>query len=230
MRVTKLNIFIACLLLVVAAIAGIGRYLSGVRMEQPAYLTLAPTLPPMPPGKIEVVEFFWYGCPHCRKYEPVLEAWARKHADKVTLRRVPAGLHEKQVPQQKMYYAFDKLGRLDEMHRVIFDYVHVGNKALSTDENIGKFAQSHQVSKEQWQAVYDSASVQARVHAATQLQRDYKAERVPSVVIGGRYVTSPSMVGMTLPYLGQTDEMRYQAVEKLMDELLLKVQHERNML
>lgn len=225
MRLTKLNIFLL-ILLVAGALAGLAAYLfASVRAAQPPYLTLENTAR-QPAAKIEIVEFFWYGCPHCHKYEPVLAAWVQKHADQVTLRRVPVGLHQRQVPQQKMYYAFDALGKLDALHPAIFEHIHVGEKALNTDAAILQFATSRQLGEAQWRGAYESAGVQEQVRAATQLQRDYKVERVPSVVIGGRYVTSPSMVGMSLPYLGQTDEIRYRATEKLMDELLGKLLQE----
>ncbi|CDG85924.1 thiol:disulfide interchange protein DsbA/DsbL [Janthinobacterium agaricidamnosum] len=226
MRMTKLNLLIACLLLLAGLAAAWSVYFSTVREQQPAYLELPKPATPASAGKIEVIEFFWYGCPHCYKYNDVLDAWVAKHADRITLRRVPFAVRDKQIPQQKMYYAFDALGKLDDMHALIFEKIHLGHKPLNTDDSISVFAQEQRISKEQWQAAYQSPQVQEKIQEADRLQHDYKVERVPSVVIGGRYLTSPGMAGMKLPYWGQTDEMRYSAAEKIMDELLARVEQE----
>lgn len=215
----------ACLFLAGGALA-VTEYFSQVRREQPVYLALDPGTPPKD-GRIEVVEFFWYGCPHCYKYEPVLAEWVRKHGDAVTLRRVPVGLHEKQVPHQRLYYTLDALGRLGDLHQASFAHIHRKQQPLSSEAAIARFAQEHRIDPAAWDAAFRSDAVLARARAATALQKSYRVERVPSVVIGGRYMTSPSMVGMSLPYLGQTDEMRYAATEKLMDDLLERVKKER---
>lgn len=229
MRLTKWTIGLG-LLLLAAATTGLFAYLRAASEEQLAYVTLPPAQAAPPAAKIEVVEFFWYGCPHCNKYEPVLAAWADKHAAQVTLRRVAVGLHQKQVPQQQMFYALEALGKLDELHRAVFEQIHQGKQALNTSDSIAGFMQQHGINREQWLAAYDSADVKQRMEKALQLQRDYKVERVPSVVLAGRYLTSPSMVGMKLPYLGQTDEIRYAETGKLLDELLLQLKSERGTL
>ena len=227
MRKLVRNVLLAGLFLAGAAYA-VGEYFASVRTQQPVYLTLSQPSP-LVQGKIEIVEFFWYGCPHCYKYEPVLANWARKHADSVILRRVPAGMHEKQRPHQKVYYTLAALNRLDDLHQASFAYIHDKKKTLNSDTSIDNFAREQGIDPATWHGAFNASAVLEQAKAATELQRTYQAERVPSVAIGGRYLTSPSMVGMSLPYVGQTDEMRYKATEKLMDELLLKVKMERGL-
>jgi thiol:disulfide interchange protein DsbA len=227
MRKLVRNLLLLGLFLAGSAYA-VSEYFASVRKEQPVYLTLSQPSP-LVQGKIEIVEFFWYGCPHCYKYEPVLATWARKHADTVTLRRVPAGIHEKQLPHQKVYYTLAALNRLDDLHRASFAYIHDRNKALNSDASIDNFAREQGIDPGAWRSAFNSSAVLEQAMAATRLQRAYQAAHVPSVAIGGHYLTSPSMVGMSLPYIGQTDEMRYEATEKLMDELLLKVKMERGL-
>jgi thiol:disulfide interchange protein DsbA len=215
------NLLLACLFIGGCAIA-VSNYVSSVRREQPIYIALEQPSPSVQ-GKIEVIEFFWYGCPHCYQYEPVITKWARKHADVVTLRRIPAGLHDKQILHQKLYYTLAALNRLGDLHQASYAEIHDQERALNSDATIASFAREHGIDPVAWRAAFDSDTVRDEATGATALQRAYQATHVPSVAIGGRFLTSPSMVGMSLPYLGQTDEQRYEAVEKLMDDLLLQV-------
>lgn len=213
-------------LLIGGAAMVVSDYISSVRREQPVFIALQQPSPSVQ-GKIDVIEFFWYGCPHCYKYEPVLTRWARKHADVVTLRRIPAGLHEKQFLHQKLYYTLAEVGRLGDLHQASFAHIHDNKQALNSDTTIANFARDHGIDPAAWRTAFDSDTVRDQATAATALQRAYQATHVPSIAIGGEFLTSPSMVGMSLPYLGQTDEQRYDALEKLMDDLLLQVKNKR---
>jgi thiol:disulfide interchange protein DsbA len=77
-----------------------------------------------PPGKIEVVEFFWYSCPHCNAFEPSLQAWSRKMPDDVQLRRIPAAFRDDMVPQQRLFYTLEAMGKINELHTKVFDAIH----------------------------------------------------------------------------------------------------------
>ena len=97
--------------------------------KEPNYLTPRPTVPvDAPPGKVEVIEFFWYDCPHCNAFEPRLEAWPKKLPPDVVFNRVPGGFRDDFVPQQRLYYALEAMGKVDDLHAKVFYAIHVNHE------------------------------------------------------------------------------------------------------
>uniref|UniRef100_UPI00286BF704 thiol:disulfide interchange protein DsbA/DsbL n=1 Tax=Roseateles sp. TaxID=1971397 RepID=UPI00286BF704 len=88
------------------------------------------------PGKIEVVEFFWYGCPHCNTFEPQLEAWAKKLPSDVVLKRVPVAFRDDFVPHQRLFYTLEAMGKLDDLHRKVFQTIHVDKQSVDKEASI----------------------------------------------------------------------------------------------
>ena len=148
--------------------------------------------------KVEVLEFFWYNCPHCFAFEPQLAEWVKKRGDTIVFRRVPVGFRESFIPQQKLYYTLEAMGKLDTVHRAVFDAIHVGRVRLDKEEAIVDFVEKQGVDRKKFLEVYNSFSVQSKVARVAQMQSHYNIESVPTIAIDGRYITSPSMVGATL--------------------------------
>ena len=146
-------------------------------------------------GKIEVVEFFWYNCPHCNAFEPTLQAWIGKLPKDVVLRRVPVAFQDSFAPQQRLYFTLEAMGLVEKLHAKVFAAIHVEKKNLSTGEAILEWIAQQGVDKAKFVQQYNSFTVVTKVTKATQLQNAYKVEGVPALGLAGRYYTDGSMAG-----------------------------------
>lgn len=171
--------------------------------------------------KVEVTEFFWYSCPHCYAFEPSLENWVKKQGGNIVFKRVPVAFNESFVPQQRLYYALDALGLTAQLTPKVFNAIHVERQPLDKDASIADFVAKQGVDKQKFVAMYNSFGVQAKVRTASQLQAAYKIDGVPTVAIGGRYITSPSIAGAGLSGR-QPEEALQAAALKVMDFLVTK--------
>jgi thiol:disulfide interchange protein DsbA len=169
------------------------------------YLKIArqPTAPQA--GKVEVTEFFLYGCPHCNGFEPYIAGWARARSSKVALKRVPVMLHEGDEAWQKMYYALDALGQADALHGKIFHAIHVEHKHLNDETAIADFVAGQGIDRNAFVQAFRSAQVQEKLKEAQVLKDAYRVARVPTVAVGGLYETSPAMAGESLGDRPETD-------------------------
>jgi thiol:disulfide interchange protein DsbA len=146
-------------------------------------------------GKIEVIEFFWYSCPHCNAFEPKLVNWIKGVPADVVVRRVPVAFRDDFVPQQRLFYTLEAMGKLDEVHHKVFEAIHVNRQPLNREELIVAFAEKNGLDKAKFQELYNSFSVQTKARRAAQLQDAYKVEGVPAMGIAGRYYTDGTMAG-----------------------------------
>src|SRR6476469_3371153 len=101
-------------------------------------------------GKVEVTEFFWYGCPHCNALEPALEAWVKKNAGSIVFKRVPVAFRESFVTQQKLYYALEAMGKIDSMQQKIFHAIHVDRQSLDSEAAITDFVVKNGIDKQKF--------------------------------------------------------------------------------
>ena len=147
------------------------------------------------PGKIEVIEFFWYECPHCNAFDPIITDWVNKNAAKISFVRIPVAFKDSFVPQQRMFYALDAMGKLTEMHPKIFKAIHTDQQKLSNQTEIVAFTQKNNIDSKQFTELYNSFGVQVKTRWASQMQEKYKVQGVPTIAINGQYVTSPGMAG-----------------------------------
>lgn len=155
------------------------------------YLTLDKPAPiEAPAGQIEVVEFFWYNCPHCNSFEPMFDAWAKKLPKDVTVRRAPVAFRPDFEPQQRLYYVLESLNKVDELHKKVFYTIHVDKQPLTTAEQITAWAEKQGIPKAKFTELYNSFSVTTKARKATQLQDAYALDGVPALGINGRYFTS----------------------------------------
>ncbi len=146
-----------------------------------------------PAGKVEVVEFFWYSCPHCNAFEPALEAWVKKLPKDIAFRRVPVAFKDSFAPQQRLYYALEAMGLVDKMHAKVFAAIHVEKINISKGDQIIDWIGKQGVDKAKFAEQYNSFSVVTKVSRATQLQNAYKVEGVPALGVAGRFYTDGSM-------------------------------------
>ena len=161
-----------------------------VRLSTPAPVSL-----PSPDKKLEVVEFFWYGCPHCYAFEPALEAWVKKLPADVSFRQVPVGFAAVHQLHQKLFYALEEMGQLAAMHRKVFNAMHQQNKRLSSDTEIVAFVAANGIDGAKFAEALKSFGVSTKAARAKQLADAYKIDGVPAVGINGRYYTSGALAG-----------------------------------
>lgn len=149
-----------------------------------------------PAGKVEVVEFFWYGCPHCNAFEPALEAWVKKLPEFVAFRRVPVQFREEPFgTHQRIYFALETMGQLEAMHRKVFAAIHNDRLKLDKPAEIQAFMSKNGLDGARFIEVMNSFGVQTKARQAKQLAEAYKIDGVPALGIQGRFYTSGSLAG-----------------------------------
>ena len=167
----------------------------GAPVEGKDYQRLGTPLPPPTNGKIEVIDFFWYGCPHCNAFGPLLDAWAKKLPADVQLKRVPVAFRESSIAHQRIYYALEEMKLTETMHRRVFAAIHVDRQPLEQPAEIAAFMTKNGVDGAKFLEYYNGFSVQTKARQASQLVQAYKLDGVPAIGVQGRYLTSPSMAG-----------------------------------
>ena len=155
--------------------------------------------------KIEVVEFFWYSCPHCNAFEPQLERWIKKQPKDVLIRRVPVSFRPNFEPQQRLYYVLEGMGKVDEMQMKVFNAIHLERQALTNGDQITAWAEKQGINKAKFVEAYNSFTIVTKVRKATQLQDQYKVQGVPALGIAGRFYTDGSQAGSMERALGVTE-------------------------
>lgn len=144
-------------------------------------------------NRIEVIDFFWYGCPHCYAFQPALEEWIRRMPPDVALRRIPAILRDNWSPHARIYYTLESLGELGRLHQEVYHGYHVQELHMSKPDVMVQWAVRHGIDRQKWIDAYNSAEVTQKVEAAKTLTMDYNVQGTPSLVVDGRYLTSPAM-------------------------------------
>ena len=181
--------------IVVAAFLGAGLAFAPLgHAQSPAYVTIDPAQPSDTKGKIEVLEFFAYTCPHCYAMEPLTAKWAETLPENVVLKRVPVAFNAGMADLQKLYFSLEVLDRLD-LHKEVFYTLHRDRKRMYDFKAIANWIEEKGVDRKQFESVFQSFGVNNKAARANALVDTYNIEGTPSVAIGGRYVTSPSMTG-----------------------------------
>ena len=160
-----------------------------------------------PADKVEVIEFFWYSCAHCNAFEPALNTWIKAQPKDVVVKRVPVAFQDSFIPQQKLFYALEALGKVDALHDKVFYAIHVEKQGLNTEAKIVDWAVKQGLDKAKFLEAYNSFSVAGKVKRASLLQEAYKVEGVPSLGIAGRYYTDGSRTGSMGRALQVTDAL-----------------------
>jgi len=165
---------------------------AGALQEGSAYRAVKPAQPVAVSGKIEVLEFFWYGCPHCFSLEPGLRDWVKKLPADVAFRKVHVALGPAWEPHQQLFYTLEALGKtaLDEK---VFTALHVERITLDKPDRMADFLAKHGVDRKAFLDTYDSFAVRTRKQKATQQARAWGLDGVPALAVNGKYFTAPSM-------------------------------------
>ncbi len=186
-----------------AALASSALWLSPVAQAQGAkpqagkdYFVLENRAPvEAPAGKIEVVEFFWYNCPHCNAFEPELEKWIKTLPKDVAFRRSHVAFNDGFVPQQRLFLALEAMGLVDKLQAKVFNAIHTEKINLTTGDAITEWVVKQGVDKAKFLEQYNSFSVQTKTTRLTQLQNHSKVEGVPALGIAGRFYTDGGLAG-----------------------------------
>lgn len=160
------------------------------------YVDITPAQPvEAPRGKVEVIEFFWYRCPHCADLEPELEAWIKRQPPHVVVRRQPAVLNDSWLPLTRAYYALEAVGQLERLHAEVFKAIHRERIDLNDPNTFFDWAAARGVDRRKLAEAYNSFSVNAKAARAKQLSARYKITGVPAFVVNGKFQTSAYLTG-----------------------------------
>lgn len=161
-----------------------------------SYVKLSQPLPQSASGKIEVVEFFWYGCPHCKSFEPYLEAWAAKLPADVDLKRAPVVFRENPfVLHQKIYFTLEAMGLVASHHRKVFSTFAPRRNELDSEKLIREFVTANGIDAGKFFDLFNSIKVDTKCRQARNLAEGYKIDAVPTLGVAGRYYTSVGQAG-----------------------------------
>lgn len=200
-REFALSLPVASSLLVAPAARAQGNWVEGRH-----FVRVSPQAPvSVPAGKVEVVEFFWYGCPHCNTLEPALEAWAKRLPTDVVFRRVPVGFSAVHESHQRLFYALEAMGQLEAVHRRIFAAIHQQQQRLDKEADQLAFLRAQGVDTAKFSEFSRSFSVQTRMRQARQLSEAYKIDGVPTIGVHGRFYTSGALTGSNETALAVAD-------------------------
>lgn len=173
-----------------------GAWAQGAPVEGTHYVKLAQPAPvSAPSGKIEVVEFFWYGCPHCNELEPALEDWVKRLPADVAFRRVPVGFAAVHESHQRLFYGLEAMGKLEQMHKRIFAAIHVQHQRLDKEADQIAFLNANGVDGAAWAKLSKEFHVATKSMQAKKLSEAYKIDGVPAIGVHGRFYTAGSLAG-----------------------------------
>lgn len=170
--------------------------------------------------KVEVLEFFWYACPHCNALEHELVSWVKKQGDKIVFKRVPVAFRDTMIPHQKLFYTLEAMGRLDDLHPKVFQAIHAQRQSIDTDAAITDFIVKQGVDKQKFLEVYNSFGVQSKAKRASQMQQAYQVDGVPLLAVDGRFLTSPSIVSASVG--SRAEPVLHAATFQVMDWLVAR--------
>jgi thiol:disulfide interchange protein DsbA len=163
--------------------------------EKPGFEPLAAPQPTANPDKIEVIEFFWYGCPHCYDFEPLLEKWAKTLPANVEFIRQPAVFSDLWGKHAKAYFVAEALGVADKVHADLFDTVHKNTQNLTDEDSLAKFFAAHGVAEADFHNAYNSFLVDTKMRQAQAAGPRYGITGVPAVVVNGKYLINGTLAG-----------------------------------
>jgi thiol:disulfide interchange protein DsbA len=151
------------------------------------YIELSSAVPVVAPGKIEVVELFWYGCPHCYAFEPVINPWVEKLPADVNFVRIPAMFGGPWDAHGQMFLTLEAMGVENKVHAAVFNAIQKEHKKLTDKEEMADFLATQGVDKDKFLATFDSFAVKGKVEDAKRKAKAYQITGVPSMVVNGKY-------------------------------------------
>lgn len=187
------------------------------------YVNLATPQPSQTVGKkVEVIEFFMYHCPHCNSLEPTLEQWVKKQGDNIIFKRVHMPYSGASDPEAHLHLTLEAMGKAEEYQARVFKAIHVDRVRMNRDENVIDWAVKNGLDKAKFMDAWNSFGVMTKLRRAQQVVANYKVDSVPTIVVDGKYMTSPAQVGAS--FKTASEPMLFQATLQVVDALVAKVQ------
>lgn len=168
---------------------------------------LAQPQPTRDPAKVEVIEFFWYGCPHCYDVEPLVTEWRKKLPASVDFIRVPAIFNQRWAVLGRAYYAMQQLKLGDDVHKALFDAIHRDRKNLSDEASLTEFFAGQGVPREKFREAFNSFDVDGKLGRAIQMTRAYGLEGVPTFIVNGKYRVDATSAGSEAAIFTALDQL-----------------------
>jgi thiol:disulfide interchange protein DsbA len=159
------------------------------------YQLIEPAVPTSDPAKVVVTEIFWYGCPHCFRFEPFVEKWAESIPDGVVFEQVPSAINAAWAVHARAYYAFKMMGVQEQLHKKLFNAIHVQRQRLNSLDSIAEFVAEQGLDEKEFRRQYASFPVETLIRKGKQKELHYGLEGVPTVIVNGKYRTSGVMAG-----------------------------------
>ena len=165
--------------------------------------------------KIEVIDFFAYTCAHCQRLAPLLEDWIKKQPEDVLVRRVPVAWEPTTQFLSKIFYTFEALGRIEDLHPIFWQDILAGQ--ITSEADLQKWLQNNKVNIDDWNRAYNSFSVTMKTQQALQTWQNYQLDATPYIAVAGKYLTAPHLAGTrqkTIQVLGWLIEHERQLRQK----------------
>jgi len=165
-------------------------YEEGVHYER-----VVPAQPTSTVGKVEVLEIFWYGCPHCFRFEPYVERWLKKKPENAQFVRLPGIFRPSWEAHARAYYTAHLLGVFEKVHKPLFNALHLEKRKIGTEDALRDFFAGFGVDKKEFIKTYKSFAVSTRVKRAKTMTSRYGIDGVPAVIVNGKYRVSSRLTG-----------------------------------
>lgn len=157
------------------------------------YTELQLPQPTEPAGKVEVIEFFWYGCPHCAEFEPMLKGWVKKLPGDVAFRKVPAVFRDTWAPGARIFYTLEAMNLLDRLNDAVFRAMTKERINLNSESVLFDWMAKQGVDRQKFADTYKSFTVDAKVRKAVEMTQEYGFGGVPVLIVGGKYMPTPNL-------------------------------------
>lgn len=211
---------LARLVLLVAALAACGSA-AAQPVANRDYRAINPPQPTDSGKNVEVLEFFWYACPHCNSLQPSLRNWLKTKPADVEFKRVPAVLSESWIPLTRAFYALEATGSLEKLHYEMFSAIHEKNLRLQDPKLLFDWVARNGVDRQQFQDAYGSFGVQSRTRRSIDMSRHYDISGTPALTVDGKYLVAPSMT------LKPDRSVDYEKFFQVLDQVIAMARKER---
>ena len=164
-------------------------------VEGTDYEVISPAVKTTQPDKVVVTEVFWYGCPHCFRFEPYVERWSAELPEGVIFEQVPSSLNPRWTEHARAYYSFQIMGALEQMHTAFFDAIHLKRQRLNSLDIIAEFVAERGLDEKAFREHYFSFPVETQLRKNMQKEKRYGHNGVPAVIVNGKYLVTGSLAG-----------------------------------
>ena len=209
MRITRFISVIAGMAFVLSAGTALGEIVAGKD-----YRLIKPPQPVASGAKIELLEFFWYGCPHCNNLQPSLTAWLKRKPADVEFKRVPAVFQDSWVPLTKAYFTIEAMGLVDKLHHRVFAAIHEQRIHLQDPKVLFDWVGKQGVDAKKFADTYNSFAIQSHTQRAKDMTNSYDIPGTPALVVDGKYLTAPSLT------LNPDHTINYDRFFRVLDEVI----------